>query len=135
HIPAAAHKDTAALEVLASILRTEPSGRLYKTLVETKKASSASAFAGREHDPGLMTAEAFVTPGTTAEEVRDLIVFTVEHVGVKGVTAEEVNRARQQILKQRELAANNTAQLGVSLSEWAAQGDWRLYFLHRDYIE
>src|SRR5205814_2098379 len=40
HIPAAAHKDTAALEVLAGILRTEPSGRLYKELVETKKASS-----------------------------------------------------------------------------------------------
>jgi zinc protease len=51
------------------------------------------------------------------------------------VTAEEVNRARQQILKARELAANETSQLAVSLSEWAAQGDWRLYFLHRDRIE
>jgi zinc protease len=135
HIPAASHKDTAALEVLAGILRNQPSGRLYKALVETKKASSASAFAGREHDPGLMMADAEVSRGTSPEEVRDIIISTVEQIGTTGVTAEEVNRSRQQILKQREMAANNTAQIGISLSEWAAQGDWRLYFLHRDYIE
>jgi len=135
HIPAASHPDTAALEVLANILRTEPSGRLYKALVETKKASSASAFAGREHDPGLMSVDAEVAHGSTPEEVRDIVISTVEEIGANGVTAEEVNRARQQILKQREMAANNTAQIGVSLSEWAAQGDWRLYCLHRDYIE
>jgi len=135
HIPAASHPDTAALEVLANILRTQPSGRLYKALVETKKASSASAFAGREHDPGLMSMDAEVAHGSTPEEVRDIIISTVEQIGTSGVTAEEVNRARQQILKQRELAANDTAALGRSLSEWVAQGDWRLYCLHRDYIE
>jgi zinc protease len=135
HIPAASHPDTAALEVLAGILRTQPSGRLYKALVETKKASSASAFAGREHDPGLMRMDAEVAHGSTPEEVRDIIISTVEEIGAKGVTTEEVNRARQQILKQRELAANDTAAIGRSLSEWVAQGDWRLYCLHRDYIE
>ena len=53
----------------------------------------------------------------------------------KGVTPEEVNRAKTQILKQRQMAAANTSQIAVSLSEWAAQGDWRLYFLRRDRIE
>jgi zinc protease len=135
HIPAASHPDTAALEVLAGILRTQPSGRLYKALVETKKASSASAFARREHDPGLMSMDAEVAHGSAPEEVRDIIIATAEELGAKGVTAEEVNRSRQQILKQRELAANDTAALGRSLSEWVAEGDWRLYCLHRDYIE
>jgi zinc protease len=46
-----------------------------------------------------------------------------------------VNRAKQQLLKQRELAAADTSRIAVQLSEWAAQGDWRLYFLHRDRIE
>jgi len=135
HIPAAAHKDSAALEVLAGVLRTQPSGRLYTALVETKKASSVSAFAGREHDPGLMMVAAEVAHGSTPEEVRDIILSTVEGISGKAITAEEVNRSRQQILKQRELAANNTAQIGIALSEWAAEGDWRLYFLHRDFIE
>ena len=51
------------------------------------------------------------------------------------MTAEEVQRAKQQILKAHDLAAAETSQLAVALSEWAAQGDWRLYFLHRDRIE
>jgi len=135
HIPSGPHPDTAALQVLANILSTQPSGRLYKALVETKKAASASAFARGEHDPGLLSADAEVPRDNSMDEVRDLLLSTIEQIGSKGVTAEEVNRAKQQILKQRELAATDTARIGVSLSEWAAQGDWRLYFLHRDRIE
>jgi zinc protease len=82
-----------------------------------------------------MSMDAEVAHGSTPEEVRDIIISTAEEIGAKGVTAEEVNRSRQQILKQRELAANDTAALGRSLSEWVAEGDWRLYCLHRDYIE
>jgi len=135
HIPAAAHEDSAALQVLANILSTQPSGRLYKGLVETKKAASASAYAGAEHDPGLFMVDAEVPRGNSAEEVRDLVIDIVEQIGAKGATAEEVNRAKQQILKARELAASETSQLAIRLSEWAAQGDWRLYFFHRDRIE
>ena len=46
HIPAGPHEDSPALQVLANILSTQPSGRLYKALVETKKAASVSAYAG-----------------------------------------------------------------------------------------
>lgn len=135
HIPAGPHPEVAALQVLANILSTQPSGRLYKLLVESKKAASASAYASAEHDPGLMTIDAEVPRGGAVDEVRDLILSTVEQIGQSGVTDEEVKRAKQQILKAREMAANDTARIGVSLSEWAAQGDWRLYFLHRDLIE
>ena len=135
HIPAGSHEENAALQVLANILSTRPSGRLYKALVETKKASSASAFAGREHDPGLLSLDAEVPRDNSLEEVRDLLISTAEVIGAKGVTDEEVNRAKQQILKARERSTTDTTQIGVALSEWAAQGDWRLYFLHRDRIE
>src|SRR4051812_24913281 len=123
------------MQVLASILSTQPSGRLYKALVETKKAASASAFSGAQHDPGLFVLDAEVPKDNSLEEVRDSLIKIAEQIGSTGVTSEEVNRARQQILKQRDLAATDTARIGVSLSEWAAQGDWRLYFLHRDRIE
>jgi len=135
HIPAGAHEDTAALQVLANILSTQPSGRLYKALVETKKASSASAAARRQHDPGLFMADAEVPRDGSLDEVREGLLSIVENIGVQGVTSEEVNRAKQQILKARERAATDTAQVGITLSEWAAQGDWRLYFLFRDRIE
>ena len=135
HIPAGPHEDTAALQVLANILSTQPSGRLYKALVETKKAASASASARGEHDPGLMMMQAQVPKDGSLEEVRDILIATVEQVGTTGVTAEEVNRAKQQILRNRERAATDTAQVGLALSEWIAQGDWRLYFLQRDRLE
>ncbi|MCY2966087.1 MAG: insulinase family protein, partial [Planctomycetota bacterium] len=52
-----------------------------------------------------------------------------------GVAAEEVDRVRSAMLKERELLAADSSQLAIQLSEWAAQGDWRLYFLHRDRLE
>ena len=46
HIPSGPHPEFAAVDVLESILTQAPSGKLYKALVETKKATSIS---GRSH--------------------------------------------------------------------------------------
>jgi len=135
HIPAGSHEDNAALQVLAGILRTQPAGRLYKALVETKKATSAGADAERQHDPSLFWIDAEIPADGSLDEVRNLLINTTEVIGSTGVTAEEVNRARHQILAARDRAANDTAQMGVALSEWAAEGDWRLFFLNRDRLE
>jgi len=135
HIPAASHEDSAALQVLGSILSTQPSGRLYKALVETKKATSAFAGGRGEHDPGLFFASAEVRDPATLTNVRDDMTALVESIGKQGVTDEEVDRAKQQILKARERAAANTSQFALGLTSWIAEGDWRLYFLHRDRIE
>src|SRR5712691_7742146 len=135
HIPAGPHPDFPALQVLANILSTQPAGRLYKALVEAKKATSAVAFARAMHDPGVLTLQAEVPRDGALEDVRDALISTVEQIGTTSVTTEEVQRARQQILKARDLAAVETSHLAIALSEWAAQGDWRLYFLHRDRIE
>ncbi len=135
HIPSGSHEEAASMQVLASALSARQTGRLYKELVETKKATSASVFAGRDHDPTLLVASAEVAKDASVDEVRDRLVAILEGVGEAGIPAEEVARARQQILKARELSATDTAQMGVSLSSWAAQGDWRLYFLYRDRVE
>ena len=58
HIPSAGHADWAALESLAGLLSQQPNGRLYKALVESRKASGANASAGNNHDPALFTASA-----------------------------------------------------------------------------
>ena len=46
HVPAGSHPDAAALEVLSGVLGDTPSGRLYKALVDNKKA------VGRQHGRG-----------------------------------------------------------------------------------
>lgn len=135
HIPAGPHPEFPAVEILESILTDAPSGRLYKALVESGKAASISGVAYAWHDPGVLRILAEVNKGNSPEVVLDTMLVTLEEVVRNGVTEQEVERARARLLKQRELAAGDTSTLAVELSEWAAQGDWRLYFLHRDRLE
>lgn len=135
HIPAGGHPDFPAIDVLESILTMEPSGRLYKSLVEQKKAASISGAAYALHDPGILRFMAEVAAGNTPETVLDTMLDTLDVLVEQGVKDEEVDRARQRLLKEREQDASNSARIAVQLSEWAAQGDWRLYFIYRDRLE
>src|SRR5262249_53562595 len=107
----------------------------YKALVEPKKATSARAFAQGMHDPGAFEVSAEPPKGGSIDEVRDAIYAVLEEVKDKGVTKEEVDRAKQQFITPRDLASGDVKQLAVRLSEPIAQGDWRLYFLTRDRVE
>jgi zinc protease len=135
HIPAGGHADVAALDVLSNILSSAPSGRLYKALVETKKATQVAASATNWHDPGVLEIEAQVRKDDSLEAAKDALLEVVEKAGDAPPSEAEVERARQQLIKQRELTEADTSRVAVQLSDWAAQGDWRLYLLHRDRIE
>lgn len=135
HIPSGGHPDMAALDLLSNILGTGPSARLYKALVETKKASSVKAYIFPGHDPGLFQVLAEVRRDDSLEDARDILLKTTEAVGQEGVSDAELERARQQLLKDRVKIESDTSRLAVQLSDWAAQGDWRLWFLYRDRLE
>jgi zinc protease len=135
HVPAGSDPAFVAVDVLADVLSAQPSGPLYKALVETKKSARVRAGARGQHDPGLLEISADVRPGVDPQEVRRIIVQTLDKVIKDGVAQADVDRARERFLKRREQLAANTSQLAVNLSEWAAQGDWRLFFLHRDRVE
>ena len=136
HIPAGSHADFAAAKALVYVFGDEPSGRLYKAMVETEIATNVYTLAYAFAEPGLFMSIAEVPESTSIEEARSKLIDVMEHSLIEQpVTEEEVERAKQQILKQRELEAADTDKIAVSLSDWAAQGDWRLYFLFRDAIE
>jgi zinc protease len=134
HIPAAAHPDFPAVEVLEATLSTEPSGRLYKALVATKLASGVFGIAFSWHDPGLLVIGATCEP-KNRDAVRDAVIDTAEKIPQTPITAEEVDRAKTQLLKRRENLMADSGRIAITLSEWAACGDWRLFFLHRDRLE
>ena len=135
HICSGAHPDHASVDVLNNILTDEPSGRLYKALVESRKAADVSGSAYALHDPGFLRIWAMVSKGNDPNVVLGAMLDAIEQVAKQGVSDAEVERARQRLLKRRELAAANSKRIAIQLSEWAAQGDWRLYFLNRDRIE
>jgi zinc protease len=135
HITSGAHPDYPALDLLENILTSAPSGRLYKALVERKLASSVNGVAFAWHDPGVLRLVAEVTKGNAPQDVLNSMLDTLDTVAEKGATEEEVARAQVKYMKLIELGAANSGRLAIELSEWAAQGDWRLYFLYRDRIE
>lgn len=135
HVPEGAHPDFAAIDVLTEVLGDSPSGRLYKALVETKKAARVSAFNFQLRDPGVVGFSVEARQDQPLTPAREALLQTVEEAAKKPFTDEEVNRAKTSLAKATELLLNNSERAAILLSEWAAVGDWRLLFLHRDRID
>jgi zinc protease len=135
HIPSGAHPDYVPLDVVEHVLTNSPSGRLYQKLVMTRRAASVSGAAYALHDPGVLNLNADVAPGNDAEDVLSELVSIAEGIPEDPITQEEVERAQRYWMKTWELALTDSMQMARQLSDWAAQGDWRMMFLYRDRLE
>lgn len=135
HIPSGAHPDFAVADVLTSVLTTEPGGRLYDRLVTRKIAAAQYGISFGLHDPGVILFLCDGAQGIDAPTLLQNLIEAVETAAETPFTAEEVDRAKSELLKQRELQMADAQGIAIELSEWAAQGDWRLFFLHRDRLE
>jgi zinc protease len=135
HIPAGGHPDFAAVNLLADVLSNEPSGRLYKALVETKKASSVYGFAFGLKDPGYSFFGAEVLKDKSLDDAMKSILDVLDNMKTNPVTAEETERAKNKSLKYFEQTYNSAERVGLTLSEYIAKGDWRLWFEYRDRLE
>ncbi len=134
-IPPGSHADYAPVAVLAQILGTEPSGRLYKALVDTKKASSIFSFDFQWKEPGLLFNIAQVLKESSLEDAKTAMIKTLDDVAKNPPTKDEVERAKTELTKQVELMFNSSEQVGLALSEAIGTGDWRLLHLTRDRIK
>jgi zinc protease len=135
HVPAGAHPDAAALTVLAEVLGGRPSGRLYKALVDNKKAVGASMEMDELHDPGFLLASVSLKLDQSLDEARQILLKTVEGLPAEAPSKEEVDRAKTRLLKNIELEMNDSQSVALELSEYYSMGDWRLMFLMRDRIQ
>jgi len=135
HVPSGPSPDSAAVDLLGEILASTPSGRLYKALVETKKATEVSSFFLFLHDPGFLILRAKVRQESPIEEAEKTVLSTIDALPTTPITKEEVDRARAQMLKNIDLTLNSADRVGIQLSEWIGAGDWRLFFLNRDRVK
>ncbi|MBI1226186.1 MAG: insulinase family protein [Bacteroidetes bacterium] len=135
HTPPGAHPEYAAVAVLDEILTNEPSGRLYKALVETKKAATVWSFAPALKEGGFMYINADVRQENSLEDAQATMLKVLDELTTNPPTAEEVDRAKKRILKDWELGFKSSASVGLRASGYIAMGDWRLAFLFRDNVE
>jgi zinc protease len=135
HVPSGTDPQSGAVDLLTEILTATPSGRLYKALVETKKATSVDGYFMELHDPGFVMFDAEVRQDQNVDEAKAAFVQTLDAAGgASPITKEEVERARGTLLKNIDLMLNSADRVGLNLSEYIGEGDWRLFFLNRDRI-
>ena len=135
HIPAGMHPDDAPLQVLAGVLGETPSGRLYKALVDNKKAVNAGMDTEDRHDSGFMMAYAVLSPDQNLEDAKQILLKTVEDFAKEPPSKEEVERVKTRMAKNIELAFANSQSIALDLTEYAAEGDWRMLFMERDRLK
>lgn len=135
HTAPGSHKDYAAIAVIDEILSNEPSGRLYKALVESKKASYIWSFAPSLKEPGFIYINVTCRKEDNLEEAKNIMLATLDSLKINQPTQEELERSKGRLLKQWNLGFNSSDRVGMNISEYIAQGDWRLYFLYRDAVE
>jgi zinc protease len=134
HTPDGGHADQPALDVLASVMGEQSSGRLYKALVDNKKATQVFGNAMQYNEPGLIMFGAILNKTDSLDEVRNTMLSTIDGVVKEPPSKEEVDRAKARLEKQVEMTLRNSEQVGLFLSEYLAMGDWRLIFHDRDLL-
>lgn len=132
HIPGVAHPDFAALEVLADVLASNPSGRLYKAIVDAREATFLIGDVYSSADPNLLFVRARLRRDQSIDSVHATMVRMLDSAAITPFTAEEVTRARTSLLRNMQLTMGNSELFAVMLADWGSAGDWRLAFLHRD---
>ncbi len=134
HAVAGADAAFPAAEALADALARQPTGRLYRALVETGWATEVSAEIESLAEPGTLRVFAKVAPGRSPERARERLVREVE-AAAAAITDRDVERFRNRRCKEHALVQARSETLALELSEWIAAGDWRLFFVHRDRTE
>jgi len=134
HTIGAASPDYPAVLAALDLLDREPSGRLYKKLVETKLAASVSADQYRFRDPYLAMVTAEVRDAKNVDAVEKTMIAELEKLGSSKIDDKEVERWRAAAIKELDLSLADTQQLAIELSEFAALGDWRALFAYRDRV-
>jgi zinc protease len=135
HTPAGADVDYAAMSVVEEVLTNEPSGRLYKALIDTQKAAYLWSFSPFTKEPGFLYINVDVPSEKNADDVETVLKSTLDGLKDNPITQSELDRAKANLLKQIDEVFRNSAYLGTYMSEFIGAGDWRLAFIQRDRIE
>lgn len=135
HVPAGSHEDAAALAIAEQVLTDEPSGRLYKALVDTQKSSGIWSFTPFTKEPSFLYVNVDVPSDKSLAEAETIFLTTLDNLANNPITEAELNRAKAKMLKRMDQIFRNSSYLGTYMSEFIGAGDWRLAFIFRDRID
>ncbi len=135
HTPSFSDKEYAANSALISILTNNPSGALYKALIDTKLATSVYGYSFTLKDPGFSYFQSEIPKDKDLKAAQEAFLQTMNKVPKMTFTEDDLKRAKNELVKQFEKTYNKTMDLSIALTENIGAGDWRLFFINRDNIE
>ncbi len=138
HRPGIDHPDNVVYELIAQILSSGRTSRLYKSLVEEQQvaltAQGLNGFPGEKYE-NLMLFYGLTAPGHTVEEVAAGLQEQINLLTVEEVSTEELERVKTQARAGvlRSLASNQG--MASLLVEYQVKtGDWRNLFQELEQI-
>jgi len=130
--PPATEHDSEALDLLARILASGKSSRLYQRCTDQGLTSDVFGLNFRLRDPSLFSIFAYLAPEVDHDTVEAAIEDVVNEVKRDGVTEEEVERARTQLVARTAFDRDGPMKIASQLNEAIAAGDWTLYTRYLD---
>jgi zinc protease len=125
-LPAVGHADVPALELMDSILTGGRSARLYQTLVESGLASQASGYAANLIGSGWYDLTITAAPGKDLKTIDTTLQQTLTDLRDKGVTPEELERAKTQFRSSLILQNRSITEQAMQLGDnQVSTGDYR----------
>lgn len=135
HTAPYADKDYAALDALQEILTADPSGYLYKAMIDSQKAASVYAYQPLVRDASFMYFGLEVPADKDIKATETEFRKELDKVATIKYTEQDVERAKAKILKQIENIKNNTIGMAINLTEIVGAGNYKLGMLYRDNVE
>ena len=130
--PPATHEDAPNFLVLSSILSSGKNSRFYKNITDKGLATSVFIWDSLFRDPGLFAVYANLTPGTDHQKVEGLIMAEYEKIKKEGVTEEEVEKAKAQLMAAIKFGQDGSFAVAGGLNEAIASGDWTLFTAYNE---
>ena len=136
HIPEFSHPDYPALEILATILGSGKSSRLYRTLVQEQGlATMAGAFADSRVDPSLLYVYAALSQGKTLQELEQGILQEVERLQTEPVSQEELQKAYNKAASAFVFRQQSVAGKGFMVGNFEILESWEVVNTYLDRLK
>lgn len=135
HTVSYADKDAAPLDALIEILTSDPSGYMYKALIDTHEATRLYAYQPTLRDPGYIYFGMEVPVDKDFEVAKKTFLTELDNIPATPYTQQDVDRAKAKLLKNLDNMKNSTIWFTINFTEVIGAGDYRLHFLYRDAVE
>lgn len=134
-MPEALHPDSIKLDLLSAILTKGKTSRLFQKMVHSGLAARVDSGSSGTRDAGLFSTYVTLTDQLSHEQAEEMVLEAYRDIAENGVTAQELQRALNQLEAEIAFARDGVFSMVSELSHAIAFGDWQQFVNYVDLAE